>query len=69
MKEFFYLDAHGRELGSLMAFSYRDTHSWLGREGVVYHSLTEFKPRKRRSRDRRWVPTCVVDPDFEDMSC
>ncbi|WP_164490739.1 hypothetical protein [Rhizobium sp. Leaf383] len=53
MTEFFYLDRHGRLMGSLMAFNFRDAHSWLTRQGVTYHEVTKFKPRVRKGRDRR----------------
>lgn len=29
MAEFFYLDAEGRELGSIMAYIFKDAHTWL----------------------------------------
>lgn len=53
MMEIFYLDTEGRELGSIMAFTFRDAHAWLSHQGIYYDSLTKYKPRKRKSRDRR----------------
>ncbi|CDZ65544.1 Hypothetical protein NGAL_HAMBI2605_38170 [Neorhizobium galegae bv. orientalis] len=53
MTEYFYLDVHGRMLGSLQAWSFRDAHAWLARQGIVYHEITKFRPRTRKARDRR----------------
>jgi len=53
MTEFFYLDADGRELGSIMAYTFKDAHAWLAMQGVSYHSLTKFRPRVRKARTRR----------------
>lgn len=53
MTEFFYLDADGRELGSIMAYTFKDAHAWLAMQGVSYHSLTKFRPRLRKGRSRR----------------
>ena len=53
MIEFYYVDREGRELGSVHAASFRDAHSWLGHQGISYHEVTKFKPRVRKSRDRR----------------
>ena len=53
MTEFFYLDRHGRLLGSLQAFNFRDAHAWLTRQGIEYHEVTKFRPRVRKARDRR----------------
>jgi hypothetical protein len=53
MTEYFYLDAKGRMLGSLMAWNFRDAHAWLARQGISYHEVTKFKPRVRKGRDRR----------------
>ncbi len=52
MIEFFYLDRHGRLLGSLMAYTFSDAHAWLGRQGVVYAELTKFRPGRVRKRAR-----------------
>jgi len=53
MTEFWYLDSAGQVLGSVMAFSFSDAHAWLAREGVTYKSVTKFKPRVRKGRERR----------------
>lgn len=53
MTEFFYLDRGGRLLGSVMAFTFRDAHVWLAMQGIRYDTVTKFKPRKRKARDRR----------------
>lgn len=53
MIQFYYLDREGRELGSINAISFRDAHAWLGHQGIAYHEITKFKPRLRKSRDRR----------------
>ncbi len=55
MKEFFYLDARGRLLGSVMAFTFRDAHAWLGEQCIRYTSVTQFKPTagKDEYRQRR----------------
>jgi hypothetical protein len=53
MTEFWYLDLSGRVLGSVQAFSFRDAHAWLTMQGVSYHTVTKFRPRQRKSRERR----------------
>ncbi len=53
MTEFFYVDRHGQLLGSVMAFTFRDAHAWLAMEGVTYHEITKFPPRRRKGRARR----------------
>lgn len=55
MTEFFYVDREGVLLGSVMAFTFRDAHAWLAMQNIRYHEVTRFKPRKRKSRDRRFV--------------
>jgi len=53
MIEFFYVDSDGRLLGSVMAHNFSDAHRWLGHQGIRYHSVTKFRPRTRKGRDRR----------------
>jgi hypothetical protein len=53
MMEIWYLDAAGRVLGSLQAFSFRDAHAWLARQGINYASVTKYPPRVRKGRERR----------------
>lgn len=53
MIEFYYVDRYGRELGSVMAFTFADAHRWLAMQDIEYHEVTKFRPRKRKSRDRR----------------
>lgn len=47
------LERAGSLLVSLMAFTFRDAHAWLGSMGISYHTVTKHKPRRRKSRDRR----------------
>lgn len=53
MIEFWYLDRQGRVLGSVMAHTFADAHKWLGYQQISYHEVTKFRPRVRKSRDRR----------------
>lgn len=53
MVTFYYLDRDGRELGSIDAFSFKDAHAWLAHIGASYHSVTKFRPRMKKRRDRR----------------
>ncbi|MGZ2408625.1 hypothetical protein ACVIKO_005946 [Rhizobium ruizarguesonis] len=53
MTEFWYHDTAGRELGSVMAYSFSDAHAWLASQGIRYHSVTKFRPRARKGRERR----------------
>lgn len=53
MTEYYYLDSRGRLLGSLMAFTFRDAHAWLAKQGISYDTVTKFRPRVRKSRERR----------------
>jgi predicted alpha-1,6-mannanase (GH76 family) len=53
MTEYFYLDRDGRLLGSVNAFTFRDAHAWLAMQNIRYDTVTKFRPRKRKARDRR----------------
>jgi hypothetical protein len=53
MTEFWYLDEEDRELGSIVAFSFRDAHAWLTFQGIHYSTVTKFRPRVRKGRSRR----------------
>ena len=53
MTEYWYLDVTGRVLGSLQAWTFRDAHAWLTRQGIAYHTVTKYQPRVRKSRERR----------------
>ncbi len=56
MIEYFYLDREGRELGSVMAHSFRDAHAWLSGEGITYHTVSTHQPRQkaRWKRCTKW---------------